>query len=274
MGLFFATLLAGSIGRRVSINTASVIVFVPQLFGRRLNWNGGAIRRSDLNRATKAIIAITFLVLSSYGVFAQDDDSDDNPRANTNLGFPISAPLGQAGQFVNLGLGLNVGAGYNFTRRHAVIGEFIWNSLLVNDGALTPIRVALQNPNLDAGGNLFAFTGNYRYELRGRAVGTYLIGGGGWYYRNAHLSQQVVTGTGVTCTPVWLWWGFSCEHGLVTADQTIKSSSSHSLGINGGIGFTARVGDAPYRMYLESRYHYVPGRVNTQLIVVTVGIRY
>lgn len=227
-----------------------------------------------MNRATKAAIAITFMVFSSYAVYAQFDDSNDNPRANTNLGFPISAPLGQSGQFVNLGLGLNVGAGYNFTRHHALIGEFMWNSLLTNGSGLAPIRAALQDPSLGAGGNLFALTGNYRYELRGRTLGTYLIGGGGWYFRNAHLSQQVVTGTGITCTPAWLWWGFSCEQGLVTADQTIKSSSAHSLGVNGGIGFTARVGDAPYRMYLESRYHYVPGQVNTHMIVVTVGIRY
>ena len=227
-----------------------------------------------MNLVTKAMIVVTLLSIAHCNVYAQGD-SDDDPKVNTNLGMSISAPLNPAGRFVNLGLGINLGAGYNFTRRHAVIGEFMWNNLFTNNGALAPIRVALQNPDISGGGNLFAFTGNYRFELRGKALGTYLIGGGGWYYRTAHLSQTIATGSGITCTPVWLWWGFSCESGIVTADQTIASSASHSIGMNVGVGFTARVGDAPHRIYVESRYHYVPSKgINTQLVVVTVGIRY
>jgi hypothetical protein len=220
------------------------------------------------------MVAITLLAIAHCSVYAQEN-GDDNPRGNVNLGMPISAPLNPTARFVNLGLGITAGSGYNFTRRHAVGSEFMWNNLFPTNGALTPIRVALQNPNISAHGNLFAFTGNYRFELRGKALGTYLIGGGGWYYRNSHLSQKITTGSSITCTPTWLWWGFACESGTVTANQTIGSSSSHSLGVNGGIGFTARVGDAPYRIYVESRYHYAPGRgVSTQLVVLTVGIRY
>ena len=227
-----------------------------------------------MHLATKAIIAIVLLAAAHNNLYAQGD-SDDNPKVNTNLGMPLSVPLNPAGRFVNLGLGIDVGAGYNFTRSHAVVGEFMWNGLFTNNDALAPIRVALQNPNISGSGNLFAFTGNYRFELRGKALGTYLIGGGGWYWRTASLSQRITTGSGIICTPVWLWWGFSCESGTVTADQTIAKSTSHSLGGNVGIGFTARVGDAPYRMYVESRYHYVPSRgIHTQLVVVTVGIRY
>jgi hypothetical protein len=197
--------------------------------------------------AGKAIIVSALLTIAHCNVYAQDD-SDDNPKVNTNLGMPISAPLNPAGRFVNLGLGLNVGAGYNFTRRHAVIGEFTWNNLFTNNGALAPIRVALQNPDISGSGNLFAFTGNYRFELKGKTLGTYLIGGGGWYFRTANLSQKVTTASGIACTPVWVWWGFSCQSGTVTADQTIASSTSRAFGVNAGIGFTARVGDAPHRI--------------------------
>lgn len=222
----------------------------------------------------RALIGIAIVAFTSSDVHAQDED-DDNPRVNTNLGLPIAAPLNPTGQFVHLGLGVTAGAGYNFTRRHAVVGEFMWNSLFPSTELLTPIRVALQNPGINAGGNLFAFTGNYRFELRGKAVGTYFMGGGGWYYRNTHLSQPITTSSGITCTPAWRWFGFTCESGTVTADQTIKSTSSSAMGVNGGIGFTARVGDAPYRIYVESRYHYAPNKgVSTQLAVVTVGIRY
>jgi hypothetical protein len=227
-----------------------------------------------MNLAARVLIVITVLTMARCNLYAQDE-GDDNPRGNVNLGMPISAPLNPTSRFVNLGLGTTVGAGYNFTRRHAVVGEFMWNNLFATNGALAPIKAALQNPNLNAGGNLYAFTGNYRLELRGKAVGTYLIGGGGWYYRNTHLSQKVTTGSSVTCNPTWLWWGFSCESGTVTANQTLASSASHALGVNGGIGFTARVGDAPYRIYVETRYHYAPTKgVSTQLVALTVGIRY
>jgi hypothetical protein len=227
-----------------------------------------------VQNATKAVIAITALLLSGISLRAQEE-GDDDPKANTNLGFTITAPLNPTGQFVGLGSGMNVGAGYNFTRRHAVVGEFMWDHLFVDSSALNQIRQAVGNSNINSSSNVFAFTGNYRFELRGKAVGTYLIGGAGWYYRNAHLSQKVTSGEMITCTPVWLWWGFSCQSGTVIANQTVAGSASNSLGINGGIGFTARVGEAPYRIYVESRYHYAPTRgISTQLAIITVGIRY
>jgi Outer membrane protein beta-barrel domain len=227
-----------------------------------------------MSPVAKALLLIT-IVTPTWCMLWPQDEGDDNPRGNTNLGMPISAPLNPTAKFVHLGLGMTVGAGYNFTRRHGVVGEFMWNNLFPTNNLLGPIRVALQNPNINAGGNLLAFTGNYRFELRGKAVGTYLITGGGWYYRNAHLSQPVTTGSSVTCTPTWLWFGFACENGTVTANQTLARSSSSAMGVNGGIGFTARVGDAPYRVYVESRYHWAPNKgVSTQLVSVTVGIRY
>jgi hypothetical protein len=223
---------------------------------------------------TKAIILLILLAIARCSCYAQDE-GDDDPKGNTNFGMPISAPVNPTAQFVNLGIGTTVGAGYNFTRRHAVVGEFMWNDLALTNGALAPFRAAFQNPSLHAGANLLAFTGNYRFELRGAVRGLYLIGGGGYYFRNSHLSQKVTTGSSITCTPTWLWFGFACESGSVTANQTIGSSSSHSLGVNGGFGFTARVGAAPYRIYVESRYHYAPGRgVSTQLVALTIGIRY
>jgi hypothetical protein len=227
-----------------------------------------------VQKATSAAIAIIALILSGPSLRAQDE-GDDNPKGNVNLGFTTTAPLNPTGRFVDLGLGTNIGAGYNFNRRHALVGEFMWNHLFISSSALDPIRQAVGNPDVGSSSNVFAFTANYRYELRGKRLGAYLIGGGGWYYRNAHLSQKVTSDGTTVCTPIWLWWGFSCQSGTVTADQTIAGSSSNTLGVNGGIGFTTRVSDAPYRLYFESRYHYAPSKgVSTQLATITVGIRY
>jgi hypothetical protein len=233
-----------------------------------------ALKVFAMTYAAKVLLVTSILATACCTVYAQDE-GDDDPRGNVNLGMPVSAPLNPSAQFVHFGIGIDIGAGYNFTRSHAVIGEFMWNDLSLYNNLLTPIRVALQNPSLHASGDLLAFTGNYRYERRGQTLGTYLIAGGGLYFRNTKISQTITTGSSVTCTPTWLWFGFACQNGTVTANQTLASSSSSAFGVNVGFGFTARVSEAPYRVYVESRYHYAPTKhVNTQLVVVTVGIRY
>lgn len=214
------------------------------------------------------------LLVSCSAAFPQDE-GDDNPAGNVHLGMPLGAPLNPMARFSDFGLGISTGGGYNFTRKHGVIGEFMWMHLFVPGDALSTIRSTSQDPTISGRGELYSFTGNYRFELRGKSLGTYLIAGGGLYYRTAELSHKVVTGNGVKCEPVWNWWGFTCSSGFVTGDQTIAGSSSSALGVNGGIGFTARVSEAPYRVYVESRYHFAPTKsVNTQLVVLTVGIRY
>jgi hypothetical protein len=220
------------------------------------------------------LLLLALLLTSARFIRAQEEGTDD-PKFNTNLGWPVSAPLNPIAQFAGAGTGVIYGAGYNFTRRHGVLGEFMWDGLNPGAGALTPIRAALPLNDISGHSSLYALTANYRFELRGRALGIYFIGGGGWYVRKSSLTRVVVTGNTVTCSPVWLWWGATCTSGVVTANQTLVSSSSGALGGNAGIGFTARVGDAPYRIYVETRYHYANTRsINTQLIVVSVGIRY
>jgi len=200
---------------------------------------------------------------------------EDDPSFSSSIGLSLSAPLKPTAHFVSAGLGVDYSAGYNFTRRHALVGEFMWNWLFPTDEALQPLRVALQSRNVDAHGNLFAATANYKFELRGKLLGFYLIGGGGWYYRNASITKEIPTGTSITCQPVWLWWGYSCSSGITTTSLTIAQASSGAFGANGGVGFTIRVGEAPYRWYVEPRYHYAPSKnIVTQLLTITVGFRY
>ncbi len=206
-------------------------------------------------------------------MFAQE--GTDNPRGNVHLGAPIVIPLNPTARAVHLGLGVNVGGGYNFTRRNAVVSEFLWNNLFPTNEALAKIRDALDDSTINANADVVALTGNYRYELRGNKLGTYFMGGAGLYYRHTSLSKKVTTGDQITCTPTWEWWGFTCTSGNVTANQTIGSWAATAGGFNGGIGFTARVGEPPYRFYVESRYHYSPNsRVDLQMIEMTFGIRY
>lgn len=235
-----------------------------------------------MTRRMHMMLAVGVLTIGSYAATAQvtgsplfESEGNDSPRGNVHLGLPIVIPLNPTAQAVHLGFGLNGGGGFNFTRRHGVVAEVLWNNMFPTNEALTKIRTALNDSSVDAHANIFALTGNYRFELRGKRLGTYFMGGSGLYYRHTSLSKTVVTGKDITCTPWWEWWGFHCESGIVTQDQSIGSWSATSGGFNGGIGFTARVGEPPYRFYVESRYHYAPNsRLNLQLVELTFGIRY
>ncbi len=227
-----------------------------------------------MTHRTKVFLIIVIATIWLRPLHAQDEPDDDS-KINSNLGLALSAPISTTSDFVNSGFGFDAGVGYNFNRRNALIGEFMWNRLSTNADQLLPLNAALQSKNLDGKSNLYVVSGNYRFELRGKTFGGYLITGVGWYHRTSKLSQEVTTGNNVTCQPVWLWFGFDCTSGTVVSNETIASSSRSSWGANGGIGFTIRVAEAPYRVYFESRYHYVPFRgTPAKFVAVGVGIRY
>jgi hypothetical protein len=121
----------------------------------------------------------------------------------------VNTPVNPSAQAVGTGWGMAGGVGYNFDRRNALIGEFMWNRVYPSSGALQPLQTALQSKNLSGITDLYALTVSYRFELRGRLLGSYLIGGGGWYFRNTWLSTEVIPGTGISCGPTWRWWGYT-----------------------------------------------------------------
>jgi len=214
---------------------------------------------------------LTFVIVTSSIVLAQEPYDKINSHIGTLVGFPLSP----TNEFASTGWGVAGGAGYNFNINHALVFEFMWNRLYATDRALQPLRQALQSPDFNGKSTLYVLTGNYRYERRGKIFGAYLIGGAGLYYRTTNPSKLIVTGGGIPCAPAWNWWGFTCSSGTVTPGQSLGSIGSNAFGGNGGIGFTARVGEDPWRMYVESRYHYAPNKdFSTQLITITVGIRY
>ena len=62
---------------------------------------------------------------------------------------------------------------------------------------------------------------------------------------------------------------------MVVPNQTKGSYDSSVFGGKVGAGFTIRVADPSYRVYIEPRYHYAPtANIQRHLLEVTVGIRY
>jgi len=224
---------------------------------------------------TGKIVFLAIALCAPQLLRAQDDDCGYECRLNTNVAMIASIPVSSSAQVVGTGWGIVGGVGYNFNKRNAIVGEFMWNRVYPFGGALQPLKTALDSKDLRGNTDFYALTASYRYELRGRLVGAYVIGGGGWYFRNTWLSQEVPSGTGNVCTPAWRWFGYRCTSGTVAPNQPPVTSSTNALGVNGGVGLTTRVGEAPYRFYAEARYHYAPTEnMSTHFVAVSLGIRY
>lgn len=207
---------------------------------------------------------------------AQFNEPQPFRRLNSNAGFTVSVPVGTAASYITPGWGFIYGAGYNISKHHGFFGEVTWNQFYSTDKALAPIRVATQNPAIKGRGNLVALTANYRVMFEKHALGVYLFGGSGMYYRDVSLSERVATGeNSITCSQIWLWWGFACSSGIVTHNQTLAHTSSVAPGGTVGIGMTIRIPDFAYKFYIEARYGYATNNVvHTRLIPVTVGLRF
>ena len=82
------------------------------------------------------------LVVAAFPTFLNaQDDFGDNSRLNTNMAIPLSVPLNPLAKSVNFGLGTTVGAGYNMSRRNAIVAEFMWNRLFVSSETLRAITL-------------------------------------------------------------------------------------------------------------------------------------
>jgi Outer membrane protein beta-barrel domain len=196
-------------------------------------------------------------------------------KINSHFGTLVSLPLSSTSDYVNTGWGLAGGVGYNFSSQHSLIGEFMWTRLYVTDGALQPLRDASGISDLHGHSNLYVVTGNYRHEWQANKIGAYFIGGGGLYYRTTNPSALITSGPNTGCIAVWRWWGFKCASGTVVPGQTLGSTGSNALGVNVGGGVTLKVDGDPYRLDVESRYHFAPNRsISTHVVTITFGIRY
>jgi hypothetical protein len=198
--------------------------------------------------------------------------AQDAPKLNFNIGGGISTPLNPTARYVGLSGNFVTGAGYNIDKHHSIIGQFMWSGL-------PPNIDVLHFPNAPFGSvNLYTLTANYRYKLDrlgGSPFGAYLIAGGGWYYRFASIDKNYVVPPDTVCQPVFTWWGYACLPSGFVYTATIASKGVSAGGLNGGVGFTVRLGDKGWKFYMESRYHYAfHPRIPTTLIPVTFGIGY
>src|SRR5689334_9830155 len=91
-------------------------------------------------------------ILVALGAYSPPVRSQES-RLNTSLGAGVTAPMGSTKQVVGAGMNVTVGAGYNFSRRHSLIGEFMWSGLPAKTEALRPIWIAANARDVSGSGN-------------------------------------------------------------------------------------------------------------------------
>lgn len=225
----------------------------------------------------RAVMLLMMILTFGLPVLYAQDDYEPGPdnKFNSNLAFVVTTTLNPTAKYAHAGWGLVYGAGYNINRHHSLISEVMWTRLYPTTGALAPIREALNTNDIHGHADLLALTANYRLQFQREVLGTYLITGAGMYYRDVSLTQHVTTGSSITCTPEWLWWGFTCTSGSVTSGQSIGGASSFTSGGNVGFGVTFKLPDSWWKVYVEARYHYARSKsISTQVIPITLGIRF
>ncbi len=191
-----------------------------------------------------------------------------------NIGGTIAFPLGDSADRVNVAGGLAAGVTFNFARNFGAQLEYgaDWSSLKTGQ---------LQNVGIGGNALLQYFDLNLVFHpTRAGAIGFYLIGGGGLYYRGAEVTKAEGTIIQPYCDP-WLYY---CSAVPVPVESILGSRSSWDFGLDGGVGMTFAIAP-PLRLYLEARYHYIFGPSYTaangerraadgQYLPLTLGLRF
>lgn len=213
-------------------------------------------------------------------------------------GGGFTAPIGNAasGGFTTLiGDGSNygtetwggnflVGAGWNFTKRFALLGEYSYNSMKIPG---TTLSAVYNESGLDAEG-ISTIGGNthtqgvtaegvfYYYNSDKRSYSAYLIGGGGWYHKSTNFTTPVVE---------------EDFYGEYVANETFDSYSDNAGGLNLGTGIAFKpfgqysqaklfaearfvFVDTPAESYADLSNNNVLHTGTQEYIPVTVGIRF
>ena len=232
----------------------------------RATFEGRHPPQKEVKMHRRALWILFLIAVAVFPVRAQDFNG-----WNFNLGVGPNFPLGKTADVAGTSGQFMIGGGPNFSERFGMNLEFGWYRLPIKGSALTQVSAA------SADVSQLSLTPNVivRFPLSPR-WGAYAIGGGGWYMRSA---SATVTGPalvpGVACSPFFIIWGVNCVSGLVPANASLVSTTSHAFGGNIGGGFTVRPGEGSMKVYVEVRYHYAPHEgVATTVLPLTVGIRW
>jgi len=81
-------------------------------------------------------IMILMIALTPLQLLHAQDNCGDECKLNDNVAMILNVPVNSTAEVVSIGWGTVAGIGYNFNRRQALIGEFLWNRVYASSGPL------------------------------------------------------------------------------------------------------------------------------------------
>jgi hypothetical protein len=209
----------------------------------------------------KAIYIAAFCLASFSVARAQDEP----PRFSASVGGGFTKPVGNLENRIDTGWNVQGGAGINIVPWLGVMGQFMYTE----SGLTGSYLQSLNQP--DGNFRMYGFSLNpiIRFNPRGQ-VDFYLIGGPGIYRRTVEFTQPTVA----TFTAYDPFYGYYFPVD-VPANQVIGSHGTTRWGVNGGGGFTVRMGHGNAKLFAEARYTrmFTKG-ANTSILPVTFGLRW
>ena len=187
------------------------------------------------------------------------------PRFTFDVGGGFTKPVGHLENRIDTGWNIQAGAGINLVPWLGVMGQFMYTESGLNGGFLQSI--GQPDGNFRMWG--FSLDPIVRFNPKGH-VDFYLIGGPGIYRRTVEFTQPSIA----TVTAFDPFFGYFFPVNVPT-NQVIGSFGTTKFGMNGGGGFTVRVGSGNAKLFAEARYikMYTQG-TSTSILPVTFGIRY
>lgn len=190
-----------------------------------------------------------------------------------DVGGGFNAPIGndtnsdEGGPFITWGGNLTAGGGVRFSRRFSLLGEFGFMDNKLPGAFIAEAGAGATNGNA----HIISLTAAPVIDLFPKASNSvYLTGGGGYYHKSTNFTVQVC-----------------CDFYGYPVNINTNSFTSNQLGGSFGVGITHRLGNSSYgdtnmKVFGEARYLYLNtprvGEVNglgrTELIPVTVGVRW
>lgn len=157
-----------------------------------------------------------------------------------------------------------IGGGFKILPFTELQAEYMYNTFGINRRTLA----SLNEPNGDAHMQSITVNPVVHLPVPGR-FGLYGTAGVGFYHRTVEFTRP--TTAVVTFFDPYFGYFFNAP---VAANQVIGSKSRNAFGYNIGAGITYKL-SGPAQLYFEARYHDVfTPHGHTQILPVTVGIRF
>src|SRR5690349_3298228 len=172
----------------------------------------------------KMVMALFGLALLAAPVAAQDKPVD------IHFGFGWTFPTSDFADRFDSGWNGGIGATFNINEHLGVMAEYTYNRM---DGPERQITVFPSPTNVTGSSGLIEsnhqmhvgdFNLVYKMQHPDRAIGGYVLGGGGIYHRLVQLTTPSVGYTSV-CDPYW----YVCYPTLVSVDTIIGDRSSNDF---------------------------------------------